>query len=193
MNNFFLEGNKFIGKSTLLREAIRATNSSVSGFYVERNVNSKGQIIGFELRDAKELIQEKPNKTPNLDHLFIQTKNGKQTRNLNVFDTFGKRLVEEAKNSQADVILLDEIGGIELLSKPFTTALSLLIQQPRKVIGVYKSESNYQKQHMRQSFEVEHQRKVLRQTILKDEGQLVALNRENYFSVKKQLIEFLKK
>ncbi|WP_430601916.1 hypothetical protein IGJ02_002051 [Enterococcus sp. DIV0724b] len=193
MNNFFLEGDKFIGKSTLLREVIMATGKSVSGFYVNRRINDQGHIVGFELRAAKEWGQQTPDMTPIADHCFIHTEKGRRTRNLQVFETFGKALLKEAKNDTADIILLDEIGGIELLSSPFKVELLTLIQQPKKILGVFKSEENYhkQKKYTLEKLEIGQQRVMLRQEILKENGQILKLNEHNYSIVKNQLLKFL--
>lgn len=195
MKNFFLEGDKFVGKSTLLQEAIRAAGKSISGFYVKRRIDEQGQIVGFELRAAKELLQKEANLEPIDEHCFIQTENGKRTRNLQVFETWGKFLLEEAKTNSADLILLDEIGGIELLSQSFTNELLTTIQQPQKIVGVFKSDVNYQRQkkHTIEKLEIGRQRAQLKQTILKNEGQILALNEYNFAEIKKQLSEFLKR
>lgn len=195
MKNLFLEGDKFIGKSTLLKEVILATGRSVSGFYVERRINNLGQIVGFELRSAKEWLQQNPDRTPIDDHCFIQTKDGRRTRNLQVFETFGKALLEEAKSRSADIILLDEIGGIELLSKSFTDELLVTIEQPKKIMGVFKSEANYQRQkrHTLEKVEIDQQRMQLRQEIIENDGQILPLTEEIVEESKKRLIEFLKK
>ncbi|OTN89975.1 hypothetical protein A5819_002473 [Enterococcus sp. 7E2_DIV0204] len=195
MKNFFLEGDKFVGKSTLLQEVIRATGKSISGFYVKRRIGEQGQIVGFELRAAKELLQKEANLEPIDEHCFIQTENGKRTRNLQVFETWGKFLLEEAKTYSADLILLDEIGGIELLSQSFTNELLTMIQQPQKIVGVFKSDVNYQRQkkHTIEKLEIGRQRAQLKQTILKNEGQILALNEHNFAEIKMQLSEFLKR
>ena len=195
MKNFFLEGDKFVGKSTLLQEIIRDVEKSISGFYVKRRMDEQGQIVGFELRAAKELLQKEANLETIDEHCFIQTENGKRIRNLQVFETWGKALLEEVKTNPTDFILLDEIGGIELLSQKFTNELLTTLQQPQKIVGVFKSDINYQrqKQHTVETLEIERQRAQLKQTILKNEGQILALNEHNFAEIKKQLSEFLKR
>lgn len=195
MKNFFLEGDKFVGKSTLLQEVIRAAGKSISGFYVKRRMDEQGQIVGFELRAAKELLQKEANLEPIDEHCFIQTESGKRIRNLQVFETWGMALLEEAKTNPTDFILLDEIGGIELLSQKFTNELLTTLQQPQKIVGVFKSDINYQRQkkHTVEALEIGRQRAQLKQTILKNEGQILALNEHNFAEIKKQLSEFLKR
>ncbi|ALS01126.1 hypothetical protein ATZ33_07015 [Enterococcus silesiacus] len=193
MTKFFLEGDKLIGKSTLLKEVILAGNFSVSGFYVKRQINDQGEIVGFELREAKELLEDQPDLQEVPEHCFIQTENGKRTRNLKVFETFGLELLKEAQLSAAEIILLDEIGGVELLAKSFREALLAVMRQPKKIIGVFKSEANYQrqKQQMREKLEIDWQRVALKQEICKDKGQIVTLNGNNFQVVQKQLSGFL--
>lgn len=195
MKNFFLEGDKFVGKSTLLQEVIRAAGKSISGFYVKRRMDEQGQIVGFELRAAKELLQKEANLEPIDEHCFIQTESGKRIRNLQVFETWGMALLEEAKTNPTDFILLDEIGGIELLSQKFTNELLTTLQQPQKIVEVFKSDINYQRQkkHTVEALEIGRQRAQLKQTILKNEGQILALNEHNFAEIKKQLSEFLKR
>ncbi|MGX7263081.1 nucleoside-triphosphatase [Enterococcus crotali] len=193
MTKLFLEGDKFIGKSTLLKKIVTDANLSISGFYVRRRLNDQGQIVGFELRAAKELLEDKSSLKDVPDYCFIQTENGKRTWNLNVFETFGLELLKEAKAGVAEIILLDEIGGIELLAKNFTQELLTVMQYPKKILGVFKSEANYQrqKQHTREKLEVGKQRAILRREICKDKGQIVMLNNDNFQLVEKQLVDFL--
>lgn len=193
MTKFFLEGDKFIGKSTLLKEMIVEANLSIGGFYVRRSIDEQGQIVGFELRAAKELLEDKSTLKEVPDHCFIQTENGKRTRNLKVFETFGLDLLREAKTGVAEIILLDEVGGVELLAKNFTQELLTVMQYPRKILGVFKSEVNYQrqKQHTKDQLEVGQQRAIVRQEICKNKGQIVTLNNDNFQLVQKQLIDFL--
>ncbi|WP_430606469.1 hypothetical protein IGJ55_002161 [Enterococcus sp. AZ170] len=195
MNSLFLEGNKFIGKSTLLQKVLRLTCSSVNGFYVNRIINDGGQIIAFELRAAKELLQQKAEMKTITEHCFIQTREGKRIRNLFVFETFGIELLKEIKKVPADVVLLDEIGGIELLSEPFLAELLAVVRHSNKIVGVFKSERNYQhqKQLTIEKLEVNEQRVLLKREIYRNQGQLVELKENNLHLIKKRISRFSKK
>lgn len=147
MKKLFLQGPRMVGKSSLLQSAIQKAECSVGGFYVKRHFNHQGIILGFELRAAKELLTKQV-QPMNRDNFFIQTVNNTRCQKLAVFETFGLLLLKEAEVRKVDLILLDEIGGIELLVPQFTKALTALIEQPRKIIGVYKSEQNFQTQKL---------------------------------------------
>lgn len=193
MEKIFLEGDSFIGKSTLLRKCLEKEDISVAGFYVERRLNSMKEIIGFELKNVKELMWKKTS-FPIDSNCFIWSEKGKKIRRLEVFETFGVQLLEEAINSSTDIILLDEIGGIELLSARFYQNLLALIQQPRKIIGVYKSENNYQRQKKMavEKFNIDVQREHLRNQICQNKGKIVELTEENSVYVENMLSQILK-
>ena len=60
------------------------------------------------------------------------------TMHLEVFEDLGIRLLEEAK--QFDYVILDEIGGFEVLSDLFLKALQQLLESDIPCIGVMKGE-----------------------------------------------------
>lgn len=135
------------------------------------------------------------NSLENVDHhCFIQTKDGKRSRNLAVFEEFGCELLRKARQS-GQIILLDEIGGVELLSDRFTKELHTTIQQVPKILGVFKSEKNYQrqKQHTVEKLEISHQRESLKQEIFKADGEIIPFTHENQDSLETRLRLFLKK
>ena len=57
---------------------------------------------------------------------------------LEVFDGVGVQLLREAR--QYDYVILDEIGGFEVLSENFMAALMTLLQSGIPCIGVMKGE-----------------------------------------------------
>ncbi|MFD1899319.1 nucleoside-triphosphatase [Enterococcus termitis] len=191
MKQLFLEGDKFIGKSTLLQTVLKEMALPVSGFYVERRRDEQKRIIGFELKPASELLLSEKSSAV-ADHCFIQMKQGKRSRNLTVFETYGCSLLQEARRSK-QVILLDEIGGVELLSKSFMKELYLTLNQPQKIIGVFKSDKNYQrqKQHTLESLDIDEQRETLKEAINVADGQIRTLTEQNHQMVEAELRHFL--
>lgn len=191
---FFLEGDKFIGKSMLLRESLRNFGYSIGGFYVDRLKDETDEIVGFVLKDAKELFN--PEKTDEIikEHCFLRMDNGKRRRNLAVFEHFGKQLLRDASHSQSDIILLDEIGGIELLVPSFTAELMKLTAQPRKILGVFKSDKNYQRQRQnsQKKLDIAEQREKLRTQICLNNGEIIELTEENRTQCEKKVQDFLR-
>lgn len=190
MTHFFLEGDRFGGKSTLLQKCIRDAGLTVSGFYVKRNI-SEGTVKGFELRSACELQGDRS--LVEMDQWFIKEIDGKRSRNLAVFENYGCTLLRAAQTAACDLLLLDEIGGIELLVPIFTQELLQTLKRPIKIVGVFKSEKNYryQKAHMAGGLTIEKQRALLRAR-LEEDGQILELTKDNYSMIEEQLQDFLK-
>lgn len=192
MEKLFLEGDRFVGKSTLLKKHLKRLSLSVEGFYVERRIDKTNRVIGFELRDAQE-IKSGYVAPPNDAHCFIWNNHGKRMRRLEVFEQFGIELLDKAMKSSADIILLDEIGGIELLSDSFSQQLFSLLRQSRRIIGVYKSKTNYQcqKQNVLGKITIDQQRKELEKIILQNDCEIVKLTQGNMYEIDKLLCGYL--
>ncbi|MHC5248417.1 nucleoside-triphosphatase [Enterococcus sp. LJL90] len=186
MTNFFLEGPRFSGKSSLLFSQL-ATFEDFAGFYVERWLDEQGQVTAFELKDAADLAKPIP---PIPEHRFI-IKEPKPIWRTEVFEDFGSRLLEQAATSKK-LILLDEIGGIELLAPNFSTQLVNLFYGSHKILGVFKSEKNYQEQRQRMAapLVLDQKRAELKAAIL-NQGEIYYYDQETAASVKAQLLEFL--
>ena len=192
MKTVFLEGDKGIGKSTLWQQLLKELHLSVNGFYVRRIVDEEKKMTAYELKAASELSSVNSRLSVKKEHIFIENREGKQRRNLTVFAGFGCQLLDDACASNK-IILLDEIGGVELLAESFVERLSEVFNQPQKIIGVFKSEKNYQHQklHALNKLEIDHQRNQLKQAILHSDGKLITLTEQNYQTVENELRDFL--
>lgn len=188
MATFFLQGEKFIGKSTLLQEALKE-HKNLTGFYVERIIDETGEILAFELRDAREIVDKSFKQIKTINQFIV--KKPQPARNLEVFENFGCQLLEQARKASGP-ILLDEIGGIELLAPEFTKSLMTLLKENRPILGVLKSEDNYQnqKKNSKQPLNIDVERELLQNEILKY-GQVRTLDRMIYQEIKSKLQRFL--
>ncbi len=162
---FFLEGPKLIGKSTLLREQLLKTDYRVGGFYVQRLLSENDQVMGFQLRSAESLLLKTSSYEWTEEACFLRRVNGQMVPDLKVFETVGRHLLEQAVNQSFDVILLDEIGGLELQVPDFYRPLLQLLNSSQKIIGVYKSFENYQQLARRQRVKVTAQRREIERLI----------------------------
>ena len=149
MNNLFIEGPIQTGKSTLIRKVLREfygpSLEGVAGFTSQRLTDADGQLLGFRLAqaDAALTVVCDPAAADNVFKHFTPT----GTRvDMSVFETAGIRYMDEAlkaaKAGQAQVILLDEIGGHELASDAFRQKLYQLLDSEFPCVGVIKSPAN---------------------------------------------------
>ncbi len=128
MKNLFLTGPVGCGKSTAIAAALGENLQKAGGFLTVRQVDADGRAVAYWMKrpdgsDAQVIIDysAKP-----------------YTMHLEVFEDLGIRLLEEAR--QYDYVILDEIGGFEVLSNAFLDALMTLLQSDIPCIGVMKGE-----------------------------------------------------
>ena len=149
MNNLFIEGPIQTGKSTFIRKVLREffgpSLEGVAGFTSQRLTDADGQLLGFRLApaDAALTIVCDPTATDNVFKSF--TADGTRV-DMSVFETAGIRYMDEALSAakawQAQIILLDEIGGHELASDAFRRKLYQLLDSEFLCVGVVKSPAN---------------------------------------------------
>jgi nucleoside-triphosphatase len=124
----FLTGNPGVGKTTLIRAIVeRLEEVTCAGFYTEEK-RQRGQRIGFRVitLDGQEgslasLGREKPTV-------------GKYSICV---DEFEKLVLPELDTAltAADLYVIDEIGKMELLSRPFRNRIIELLAQPTNLLA----------------------------------------------------------
>ncbi|HED24657.1 MAG TPA: hypothetical protein ENN91_05980 [Firmicutes bacterium] len=144
--NLFLLGKIGTGKSTLLRNNLLPVLDRTGGFFVQRVLIS-GVCTAFRLlpvTNAEEYLLEKEEpELENLDNLFLKSDGqGNWHNDLAVFRNAGIRFLQESAAEGKRLILLDEIGGVELSCVPFVRALKKIISGSLPVIGVLKAPVN---------------------------------------------------
>jgi nucleoside-triphosphatase THEP1 len=124
---FLLTGPVHSGKTTLLREAVqklKGENLNVHGFLSEI-ILKNDKIIGYDLFDLKEEIA-----IP-----FIRREGEKDWEQIGSFYLIPKSLAEASKiilySRDADLLVVDEVGPLELGGKGLWPALEQVIFQLR--------------------------------------------------------------
>jgi nucleoside-triphosphatase len=134
----FLQGPSKAGKSTLLRDVLMPYRAHVAGFVVQRLMKN-GEQIGFRAVQANGgLAPLEEEYAPGMDGIFILR--GK--KNESVLDETIVAVEAASHKPGSKLILLDEIGGIELTSPVFMNALSRILSGGKPCIGVLKSREN---------------------------------------------------
>ncbi|MGL4483780.1 MAG: nucleoside-triphosphatase [Anaerovoracaceae bacterium] len=157
-NNLFIEGEIGIGKSTFLRTLLLNTKFSnemgspnrqkeslaVAGFSVQRIIFKSENKVAYRLMGAFEIQPviycESMEKMGNIENVFLQRElasSKKSINDLSVFDNYGTQLLEIAEE-RAEIIFLDEIGGIDMAAAKFSEKVASLIESSIPCIGVIK-------------------------------------------------------
>ena len=124
--NLFLTGPIGSGKSTSIAAALGEKLSGAGGFLTVRQRDETGRAVAYWLQRCD----------GSNGQIIIDYSAKPYTMHMEVFESFGAELLEQAK--QYDYVVLDEIGGFEVLSDAFMEALMGLLQSEIPCIGVMK-------------------------------------------------------
>ncbi|MBR2048106.1 MAG: hypothetical protein IKC09_06925 [Oscillospiraceae bacterium] len=126
MKNLFLTGPVGCGKSTSIATALGEWLKEAGGFLTIRQKDDSGRAVAYWLK-----------RPDGSDGQIILNYSAKPyTMHLEVFEGLGIQLLEEAR--RFDFVILDEIGGFEVLSDAFAVALMELLRSDIPCIGVMK-------------------------------------------------------
>ena len=126
MKNLFLTGAIGCGKSTSIATALGESLPKAGGFLTVRQKDETGEAVAYWL--------QRPDGTAG--QRIIDYSSQPYSMHLEVFEDLGLRIVQEAQ--QYDYVILDEIGGFEVLSDAFLEALMQLLRSNIPCIGVMK-------------------------------------------------------
>jgi nucleoside-triphosphatase len=125
-----LTGHPGIGKTTIIRQIIKDLGDKAGGFYTEE-IFGPGGRKGFRLftLDGKEaVIAHKDFRDPKMPRV------GRYGVDINALDRVGVAAMQRAMQ-QKKIVVVDEIGKMELLSSAFRDTLMLTILGPAPVLG----------------------------------------------------------
>lgn len=121
----FLTGNIGCGKSTAILTAIGNKLPSFGGFLTKRIRDERGHAAAFTLC------------TPDgsREAVFLDCASGTPVTHWEVFQTLAPELMT------GKILILDEIGGMELLCPEFMDALNALLETDIPILGVLKGDT----------------------------------------------------
>ena len=134
---YLLTGRPGTGKTSLIKQAVAEFEGRAGGFYTEE-IRSRGTRLGFKLvtLDGNEAILSHID----FDKRFRVGKYGVDVRSL---EQVGVSALRRAAQDD-DLIVVDEIGKMELLSADFGDAVLKIIGGGKRVLGTIMLNSNPQ-------------------------------------------------
>ena len=134
-NNYFLTGEKGIGKSTIINAVIDNFTGKIGGFKTVRKHNDDGRISFHFLNVAND-------ESPNNDNLlFYRSENKNKEDITNKFNNFSSAL-DDFENF--DIIIMDEIGPNEENASIFKEKILNVLDSDKLVLGVLqKADSRF--------------------------------------------------
>ena len=132
----FLTGPSGAGKTTIIRQALGSSLAYAGGFLTERIFDGEGRLLGFDLLPAAATLSDAGYQR----WRFLDYSGKSPSKDNEVFRIHGVRLLQEAE--YYPFVLLDEIGGFEMLIPQFRNALAELLNSELPIIGVLKGPEN---------------------------------------------------
>ena len=132
----FLTGPSGVGKTTIIRQALGPSLAYAGGFVTERVSDGEGRLLGYGLLPAAAALSG----TAYQSWRFLDYSGSVPAKDNEVFRNQGVRLLQEAE--YYPFVLLDEIGGFEMLIPQFRNALAELLNSEQPIIGVLKGAEN---------------------------------------------------
>ncbi|MFQ6082393.1 MAG: NTPase [Candidatus Aminicenantia bacterium] len=167
--NLLVTGRPGCGKTTLIRKIIELFPEKCGGFFTQE-IRDKGTRKGFKIQSiqGKEAIfAHQESKSP--------FRVGKYGVNLNQLEEIGAQAIRQARINQK-LIIIDEIGKMELFSEKFKNEVLAAFDSPQKVLAtiMFRSQPFIDKIKKRK------------------DAELISLTQENFNSVLNAIINWLK-
>ncbi|MFC1928724.1 NTPase [Chloroflexota bacterium] len=165
---YLLTGRPGTGKTSLIKQVATQVKGKAGGFYTEE-IRSRGVREGFRLvtLDGEDAI---------LAHINIHSpyQVSKYGVDIDTLDRIGVTALHKAAQ-QCDLVVIDEIGKMELFSANFREIVSQIIGGGKRVLGTIMLNPNQWADAIKRQPQVN----------------LITLTRENYQSVLAELLDWL--
>lgn len=139
------------------------------GGMTSQEIREKGLRVGFEIRDYAS------GRKGWLAHVRqpVGPRIGKYRVNVSDLDSVGARAILDASRD-ADIVLIDEVGPMELLSNVFTDALQEALDSSKSVLGTI----HYRAQHL-----------ILRKIRSRKDVDIIEVTQENRAQLPAELVD----
>jgi nucleoside-triphosphatase len=129
MKNWLLTGKPGVGKTTLVRFILRSLKVPAGGFLTEE-IQEEGRRVGFVLRDLE-------GREGILAHASFSSpyRVGRYGVQVQTMEKIGIPALNKAI-SDKDLVVIDEIGRMELFSPAFQRAILEALDSSKPVLGV---------------------------------------------------------
>ncbi len=132
MKKVFLTGKPGVGKTTAVKKLIEVIPYEVAGFYTEE-IREKGERVGFRLITTwgESFV---------FAHVDIE---GPKVSKYGVDTKVLERVIDHLALPNQEILLIDEIGKMELLSGKFVRWMEKVLTSNKKIIGTVPIRSKH--------------------------------------------------
>ncbi len=135
VRNIFVTGRPGVGKTTLIRRVLDSLGFDAGGFYTHE-IREGGRRVGFAISDLR-------GGDGVLAHVDVESpyRVGRYGVNRDDLEHVGVRAVLDAIEASR-VVVMDEIGRMELCSDAFQEAVGAALDSPKPVVGTIQDRRN---------------------------------------------------
>ncbi len=146
--NILLTGLPKSGKTTLIKKIVVELKSPIAGFFTS-HILQEGRRVGFNLITFS-------GKSGILAHHNFPSayRVGEYKVNLKDLEEIGVKEIEEAISTDK-IIIIDEIGKMEMFSKKFVAAVGRALDSENKVLGTIIYNPHHQADKLKERKDVE--------------------------------------
>lgn len=166
---YLLTGRPGTGKTSLIKQVVAQVKGKAGGFYTEE-IRTRGVREGFRLvtLDGEDAI---------LAHVNIHSpyRVGKYGVDVDALERVGVPALHQAAQ-QRDLVIIDEIGKMELFSAEFREAVARMIDSGQRILGTIMLNPNPWADAIKRQPQVN----------------LITVSRDNYNRVLEELLHRLK-
>ena len=138
--SLFLEGPIGIGKTSLLMRCMGVLRMTAGGFIVRRLLTEDGRVRGFSLASPGASDKVSLPFSRDASNIFIEHSDSGSVRRPEVLEEGMLSLLAGAE--KRSLVVLDEIGGVELLIPRVMARLCEVLDSGTPCAGVFKSREN---------------------------------------------------
>jgi nucleoside-triphosphatase len=138
VTNLLITGLPSSGKTTMIKKILHTLSiDKKAGGFITEEFRKKGERIGFHIQtfpeEKKGLLAQKRIPSP--------YRVGRYGVNVHILEELGCQAVLQAKASE-NIIIVDEIGKMELFSERFRSILIDVLNSPQKVLATIMKPSH---------------------------------------------------
>jgi nucleoside-triphosphatase len=148
-----ITGKPRIGKSTIIKNVIQRLKAEAIavGGMLTSDIHERGRRVGFSIEDIG------TGRTGILAHVQLHERGptvGKYTVNLTDLEAIGANSITTAL-AQSELIIIDEIGPMELKSKKFIDAVESALESDKQlIVSVHQRSAHELVRRIKNTFEI---------------------------------------
>lgn len=171
VKNILITGNPGVGKTTLIKGLIGKLGISAGGFYTSEIRDENGKRWGFKIisLDGKEEILASV-------EIISRHRVSKYGVDPEAVDRIGVKAICDAITSK-DLIIIDEIGRMEMTSKTFREVITEALNSKKLVLGTIAMK----------------EKNISKKITERQDSKIIKLTRNNFHEVERHLERLLSK